>query len=53
MSPDMFRGLGWALVVIAMILIGLGAGISKGCNYVCNKYELKVIEKIDSKEVAR
>jgi hypothetical protein len=53
MSPDMFRGLGWSLAVIAMLFIGLGAGIGKGCSYVCNKYELKVIEKIDSKEAAR
>lgn len=45
MSPDMFRGFGWALVVTAFLLIGLGAGISKGCSYVCNKYEVKIQEK--------
>lgn len=50
MSPDMFRGLGMTLVIFALLLIGLGAGINSGCSYVCKKYEIKIQEK-DSKEV--
>lgn len=45
MSPDMFRGFGYSLVVAALLFIGLGAMLNHGCGYICKKYEVKIQEK--------
>lgn len=46
MSPDMFRGFGVNFVLImAIFFIALGALGTKGCSYVCNKYEVKIQER--------
>jgi hypothetical protein len=46
MGPDMFREFGVnSILTIILLSIALGVFGSKGCSYVCNKYEVKILDK--------